>query len=205
MGNPKRIGKATEAVTPGLSAEERGSPDFPFSYPTDPIPMRFLLFISLFLSLRSVLATTRVFRTRSIDVYRPRNFTAIYDARTASVVQEKCHSLQWDKLSVPAPDITDQYTLAQLARMAANAYALPGASNWWELDSMWSSVRIFRLVNLSHCLKLGLRFAVVSNRMGEPNRRLPRPRFRESGQYHRCALGQGYHAQRTHIQGRQTE
>ena len=101
-----------------------------------------LLFISLFLSLRSVLATARVFRTRSIDVYRPRNYTAIYDARTASVIQEKCHGLQWDRLSVPAPDVTDQYTLAQLARMAANAYALPGAPNWWDLDPMWSAVRI---------------------------------------------------------------
>ena len=170
-----------------------------------PFPMRSLLFISLFLSLRSVLATTRVFRTRSIDVYRPRNYTAIYDARTASVVQEKCHGLQWDRLSVPAPDVTDQHTLAQLARMAANAYALPGAPNWWELDSAWSSVRIFRPVNLSHCLKLGLWFAVVSNRMGEPNRRLPRPRFPESRQHDRRALDQGHHAQRTHIQGRQAE
>ena len=104
--------------------------------------MRSLLFISLSLSLHSLFATTRAFKTRSIDVYRPRNYTAVNDARTASVVQEKCHSLQWDRISVPAPDVTDQHTLAQLGRMAANAYALPGAPNWWDLDPMWSSVRI---------------------------------------------------------------
>ena len=116
--------------------------------------MRSLLFISLFLSLRSLLVTAKTFRTRSIDVYRPRNYTAIYDARTASVLQEKCHGLQWDKLSVPAPDVTDRYTLAQLGRMAANAYALPGAPNWWDLDPMWTSVRILRLVNKSLAFNL---------------------------------------------------
>ncbi|KAF9645132.1 alpha/beta-hydrolase [Thelephora ganbajun] len=101
--------------------------------------MRSLLFISLFLSLRSALAAAIVFKTRSIDVWRPRNYTAVSDARTASAIQEKCHRLQWDRLSVKAPDVTDQYTLAQLGRMAANAYALPGAPNWWNLDPIWSS------------------------------------------------------------------
>ena len=94
-----------------------------------------------------MVATARVFKTRSIDVYRPRNYTAVNDARTASVVQEKCPSLHWDRLSVPAPDVTDQYTLSQLGRMAANAYALPGAPNWWDLDPMWSPVRIFRFAS----------------------------------------------------------
>lgn len=116
--------------------------------------MRSLLFLSLLLSLRSLLAAAEVFKTRSIDVYRPRNYTAIYDARTVSVLQEKCYGLQWDKLSVAAPDVTDRYTLAQLGRMAANAYALPGAPNWWDLDGMWTSVRVFRLVNQSFALNL---------------------------------------------------
>ena len=166
--------------------------------------MRSLLFISLFLSLHLVLATTRVFKTRSIDVYRPRNYTAVDEARTASVVQEKCHDLQWDKSTVLAPDITDQYTLAQLARMAANAYALPGAPNWWDLDPIWSSVRIFRFVRPPRC-QLTSRFVVVPDRMGEPYRWIPWPRFRELGQQDRCTLDQGYYTQRTHVQGRQTE
>jgi hypothetical protein len=192
VGGPKGIGKTTEAVM--VSAPRNvGHRVPPHLTRRIPFPMRSLLFISLLLSLRSAFATTGVFRTRSIDVYRPRNYTAIYDARTASVVQEKCHGLQWDRLSVSAPDVTDQHTLAQLARMAANAYALPGAPNWWELDPMWSTVRIFRVVNLSHCLKLGLWFTVVSDRLGEPNRRVPRPRFREPGQYLRRTLNQGHH------------
>jgi len=143
--------------------------------------MRSLLFISLFLFLHPVLTTARTLKTRTVDVYRPRNYTAVDEARTASVTQGKCHGLQWDRLSVLAPDITDQYTLAQLARMAANAYALPGAPNWWDLDPIWSSVRIFRFTNPSRC-QLTPRFVVVPNRMGEPNRWLPRPRFREPGQ-----------------------
>jgi len=166
--------------------------------------MRSLFFFSFFISLHPVFATPRVFKTRSVDVYRPRNYTAVDEARTVSVTQEKCRDLQWDKLSVLAPDITDQHTLAQLARMAANAYALPGAPNWWDLDPVWSSVRIFRLTNPPR-RQLTLRFAVVPNRMGEPNRRLPRTRFREPGQQDRRTLDQGHHAQRTHVQGRQTE
>jgi hypothetical protein len=164
--------------------------------------MRSLLFISLFLSLRSVLAATRIFKTRSIDVWRPRNYTAVNGARAVSAIQEKCHGLQWDRLSVPAPDITDKHTLAQLGRMAANAYALPGAPNWWDLDPMWSPVSTILFVNPLHRFNLTLRFTVVSNRMGEPSRWLPRPRFRGSGQHHRRALDQGHHSQRTHIQGR---
>ena len=114
--------------------------------------MRSLSLLSLFLSLHSALATSRAFKTRSIDVYRPRNYTAVNDARAVSVMQEKCHALQWDTLSVSAPDVTDRHTLAQLGRMAANAYALPGAPNWWDLDPMWSPVRVFRSVNLPYYL-----------------------------------------------------
>ena len=109
--------------------------------------MRSLLFISLFLSLHSAFATTRAFKTRSVDVWRPRNHTAVDYARAVSATQEKCHGLQWDKLAVLAPDITDQHTLGQLARMAANAYALPGAPNWWDLDPMWASVRIIYAID----------------------------------------------------------
>jgi hypothetical protein len=196
VGNPKRIAKAAEALSL-VSVEERGSLRFSLIK-----SMRSLLFISLLLSLRPVLATISVFKTKPIDVWRPRNYTAVNDARTASVTQERCHGLEWDRLSLPAPDITDQYTLAQLARMAANAYALPGAPNWWDLDPMWSSVCILPSVNPLYRFNLTLRFTVVPNRVGESNRRLPRPRFRGSGQHHRRALDQGHHTERTHFQGR---
>lgn len=210
-----RIGRCSRRRRWEIQKESVKGPSYPFSAlrnvgdPTlcrrIPRPMRSLLFISLFLSLRSAPATARAFKTRTIDVYRPRKYTAVNEARVASVMQEKCHDLQWDRLSVLAPDVTDQHTLAQLGRMAANAYALPGAPNWWDLDPVWSSVRAFQLINQSYNLQLTTRFTVVPNRVGEPDRRVPRPCFCEPGQLHRCALDQGHHAQRTHIKGRQTE
>lgn len=57
--------------------------------------------------------------------------------------------LLWDKILVPGPDVTDLHTLAQLARMAGNAYvnddsANPESSNnfrtWYDLDPEWSVV-----------------------------------------------------------------
>lgn len=63
---------------------------------------------------------------------------------------ERCLDFEWDRHSVLAPDVTDQYTLAQLARMAANAYALPGAPNWWDLDPMWTSVST--ILSTTHCV-----------------------------------------------------
>ena len=164
--------------------------------------MRSLLYISLFISLHSVFATTRAFKTRTIDVWRPKDYTALEDARTVSAIRGKCQDLLWDRIRTPAPDITDQYTLAQLARMAANAYALPGASNWWDLDPMWTSVCIITFVILLYRFNLTAPPIVVSNRVGESNRWLPGPRLCGSRQHHRRALHQGHHTQRTHIQGR---
>jgi len=41
---------------------------------------------------------------------------------------------------VEGPDVGDLHTLAQLARMSANAYALPGQKNWYEVDQAWNTV-----------------------------------------------------------------
>ena len=141
VGNPKRIGKATEAVASDCFICQSSSRS-----------MRSRLFISLFLSLHSAFATTGTFKIRPIDVWRPRDYTAVNNIRTASETQGKCYGLEWDRLIVPAPDVTDHYTLAQLGRMAANAYALPGAPNWWDLDPMWTSVGVAlpRIVSNSH-------------------------------------------------------
>ena len=135
---------------PLLSAEDRspGPPGSSYFDQRIPCQMRSLLLISFSLSLCSVLATTRPFKTRFIDVWRPRNYTAVNAPRTVSEIQARCHSLEWDRLSVSAPDVTDQYTLSQLGRIAANAYAIPGAPNWWDLDPMWSTVRIVLFTSL---------------------------------------------------------
>jgi lipase ATG15 len=50
--------------------------------------------------------------------------------------------LEWDVHEVPGPDIEDRHTLAQLARMSGNAYALPGRSNWYEVDQAWNQVSV---------------------------------------------------------------
>ena len=49
--------------------------------------------------------------------------------------------VEWEKVTVWGPDIEDKHTLGQLARMTANAYAMPGQSNWWDLDMIWNTVR----------------------------------------------------------------
>ncbi|KAH9981326.1 Alpha/Beta hydrolase protein [Lactifluus volemus] len=36
------------------------------------------------------------------------------------------------------PDVEDRHTLSQLARISGNAYALPGQSNWYDIDSAWN-------------------------------------------------------------------
>ncbi|KIP12275.1 hypothetical protein PHLGIDRAFT_27422 [Phlebiopsis gigantea 11061_1 CR5-6] len=52
-------------------------------------------------------------------------------------------AIEWDEVHMLAPDVEDKHTLAQLARMAGNAYAVPGESSWYELDRTWN--RTFRL------------------------------------------------------------
>ncbi|KIY43466.1 alpha/beta-hydrolase [Fistulina hepatica ATCC 64428] len=47
--------------------------------------------------------------------------------------------VEWDLHDVVGPDIEDQHTLVQLARMSGNAYALPGRSNWYDIDPAWAT------------------------------------------------------------------
>lgn len=37
----------------------------------------------------------------------------------------------WDDVEIPGPDITDRQTLLALAKMASDAYILPGTDEWW--------------------------------------------------------------------------
>jgi len=53
---------------------------------------------------------------------------------------EDSHHTPWDPIDVLGPDIEDRHTLSQLARMSGNAYALPGQTNWYDLDSAWNIV-----------------------------------------------------------------
>ncbi|KAF5373746.1 hypothetical protein D9758_000709 [Tetrapyrgos nigripes] len=84
--------------------------------------------------------TSLTLRTRPTSVYRPRSHQALDNARQRSVHQKECsNELEWDVVDTLGPDIEDIHTLAQLARMSGNAYALPGQSNWYEVDQSWNT------------------------------------------------------------------
>jgi lipase ATG15 len=68
--------------------------------------------------------------------------TTIYRPKSVHDLQ---HTPAWDPIEVLGPDIEDRHTLSQLARMSGNAYALPGQSNWYDIDSAWNVVS-------RHCL-----------------------------------------------------
>lgn len=71
-------------------------------------------------------------------VYRPSSYEALQHARWRSIHQAQSEPVEWVKTQVLGPDVTDRHTLAQLARMAANAYQLPWKDNWYELDPSWN-------------------------------------------------------------------
>lgn len=75
-------------------------------------------------------------------VYRPRSLEALHHARLRSLHLAESEVVEWDRLDILGPDIEDKHTLSQLARMAGNAYALPGQKNWYEVDMAWNTVRL---------------------------------------------------------------
>jgi hypothetical protein len=68
-------------------------------------------------------------------IYRPRSIPDTHHTVTP-----------WDPIEVLGPDVEDRHTLSQLARISGNAYALPGQSNWYDIDSAWNIVS-------RHCLE----------------------------------------------------
>lgn len=75
-------------------------------------------------------------------VYRPRSLDALHCTRLLSLqnAQSDTKQVVWDALEVEGPDISNLNTIIQLARMAGNAYALPGQKNWYEVDPAWNRV-----------------------------------------------------------------
>ncbi|KAH6894981.1 lipase [Coprinopsis sp. MPI-PUGE-AT-0042] len=80
-------------------------------------------------------------QTRPTVVYKPRSLGLLHKKRLGGRrtpfpgYQEE--DLQWEAQEVVGPNVDDRHTLAQLARMAGNAYALPGQRNWYEVDPAW--------------------------------------------------------------------
>ena len=81
--------------------------------------------------------------SRPTTVYRPRSLEILHRARLRSLQHAESDAEQplWDPVVVQGPDVEDLHTLAQLARMAGNAYALPGHKNWYDVDQAWNRVR----------------------------------------------------------------
>ncbi|KAJ7173998.1 alpha/beta-hydrolase [Mycena crocata] len=79
-------------------------------------------------------------KTRRTTVYKPRSLDAFHRARWRSLKFAQSEPVYWDPQDgVLVPDVQDLHTLAQLARMSGNAYALPSQSNWYEVDPAWNT------------------------------------------------------------------
>jgi lipase ATG15 len=53
---------------------------------------------------------------------------------------QESERVEWDRIETLGPDVEDRHTLAQLARMSGNAYAIPGQKNWYDVDGAWNTV-----------------------------------------------------------------
>lgn len=83
-------------------------------------------------------ASTLTLKAVPTTVYQPESFEAIEHARDSSRFEGKTIPLRWHEIRLFGPDVTDRHTLAQLARMSANAYQLPGRKKWYEVDDSWN-------------------------------------------------------------------
>ncbi|KAG5642884.1 hypothetical protein DXG03_001926 [Asterophora parasitica] len=85
------------------------------------------------------MSPSRTLKARPTTVYQPRSLDALHNARLRSLYERESEKVEWDRVEVLSPDVEDKHTLSQLARMAGNAYALPGRKNWYEVDPAWNT------------------------------------------------------------------
>lgn len=78
---------------------------------------------------------------RPTTVYRPRSQAALEQARLRSLRHAESEEVEWDLVETLGPDVQDKHTLSQLARMTANAYALPGKGQY-DIDPVWNNVSL---------------------------------------------------------------
>lgn len=51
-------------------------------------------------------------------------------------------TLEWEEHQIRMPNITDVNTIANLAKMASNAYVEQGAGSWWDLEGHFNVVSL---------------------------------------------------------------
>lgn len=78
-------------------------------------------------------------KARPTTIYKPRSLDAFHHARWRSLNLAETVHVDWEPQDLLGPDVEDLHTLAQLARMSGNAYAVPGRSNWYEIDAAWNT------------------------------------------------------------------
>jgi lipase ATG15 len=49
---------------------------------------------------------------------------------------------EWDDVEVPGPDVTDRQTILTLAKMASDAYILPGGDDWYPVGKYNASIPV---------------------------------------------------------------
>ncbi|TCD64148.1 putative lipase atg15 [Steccherinum ochraceum] len=84
-------------------------------------------------------STHYTLRARPTTVHRPRSNEVYQAARLRSLHHLESQKIDWEVVDVLGPDVEDQHTLGQLARMTGNAYAKPGQKNWYDLDGAWNT------------------------------------------------------------------
>ncbi|KAF8634091.1 hypothetical protein AX15_001093 [Amanita polypyramis BW_CC] len=77
-------------------------------------------------------------QAKPTTVYRPRSLEALHRARIRSLQHAQSEYVDWNAVEIIGPDVEHRHTLVQLARMAGNAYALPGHENWYDIDEAWN-------------------------------------------------------------------
>ncbi|KAJ7741577.1 alpha/beta-hydrolase [Mycena maculata] len=83
--------------------------------------------------------TSDFLRARPTTVFKPHSLEIFHHARWRSMNLEESELVEWEPQDVLGPDIEDLHTLAQLARMSANAYGVAGRRNWYEVDPAWNT------------------------------------------------------------------
>ncbi|KAG8804256.1 putative lipase atg15 [Serendipita sp. 399] len=77
-------------------------------------------------------------RSRMTRVKRLRRQESLNEARKRSIYYSQSSILDWDEVEIPAPDVTDRLTVAELAKLTGNAYALPDQKGWYDVDGNWN-------------------------------------------------------------------
>lgn len=78
-------------------------------------------------------------QTMNTKTYRPHSQEAFSYARFSGLHAQQ--ELPWDGLDILGPNVEERETLYLLAKMANNAYALPGDKEWYDIGEEWNSVR----------------------------------------------------------------